>query len=146
MLSRVNPLLQTRNPSFVFPDPSLHTYLECHHVTNVKVIKKIANFSASSRTVICLFFTYFFVSYVFQCVRNHRDSHIDQIRGGHFKHLFRKFFAILVNFLKRKKIMVVDKLPWKSEIPFDTHNTEKFEKKVQIWGSCTLCDLLTHND
>ena len=42
--------------------------------------------------------------------------------------------------------MAVDKLPWKSEIPFDTHNTEKVEKKVQIWGSGTLCDLLTHND
>ena len=54
--------------------------------------------------------TYFFVSYVFQCVGNHSDSHIDQIRRGHFKHLFGKFFAILVNFLKRKKIMVVDKL------------------------------------
>ena len=57
--------------------------------------------------------TYLFVSNVFQSIRNHSDSHIDQIRRGHFKHLFRKFFAILVNFLKRKKIMVVDKLAWK---------------------------------
>lgn len=46
--------------------------------------------------------TNLFVSNVFQCVGDNGDTHVDKIRGGHFKHLFAELFPIFVDFLNRK--------------------------------------------
>lgn len=36
---------------------------------------------------------------IFERVADNTDPHVDQVRGGHFKDMFREFLAILVDLL-----------------------------------------------
>jgi len=44
--------------------------------------------------------TYLFISDVLQCITDHTDAHVDQVRASHIKHVLGELLTIFVNLLQ----------------------------------------------
>lgn len=47
--------------------------------------------------------THLIVMNILECVADHTNPHVDQVRGGHLKYMLGKLFTVLVDLLQREK-------------------------------------------
>lgn len=58
---------------------------------------------------------YLVIVNIFECVADHADAHVDQVRGSHLKNLFWELLSVLVDLLQEEDVVfftVVWRLEW----------------------------------